>query len=50
MQKITACNEQYIERIRQTELAAAQETASLLGDGGKQGRLNTIVAALNFDD
>ena len=48
--KITACNEQYIENIRQTVLAAAAKNASLLGDGGEQGKLNTVIAALKFDD
>ena len=49
-EKILSCNAQYIERIRQAELTAAANTASLLGDGGKQGRLNSIIAALKFDD
>jgi len=48
--KITDCNEQYIESMRQRELAAAANNAALLGDGGKQGKLNAIVAALQFDD
>ena len=49
-QKIAACNAQFIDRIRQAELAAAAQTATLLGDGGEQGRLNSIVAALKFGD
>lgn len=49
-ENIRSCNAQYIERIRQAELSAAANTASLLGDGGKQGQLNSIVAALKFDD
>jgi hypothetical protein len=49
-ENIRSCNAQYIERIRQAELSAAANAASLLGDGGKQGQLNSIVAALKFDD
>lgn len=50
MKTVTACNEQYIESIRQSTLAAAGANASLAGDGGQQGKLNTIIAALRFDD
>ena len=49
-ENVTACNEQYIENIRKSTLAAAGENASLAGDGGPQGELNAIVAALKFDD
>lgn len=48
--KITACNEQYIENIRQRALAAAGNNDALLSDAGEQGKLNTIIAALKFDD
>lgn len=48
--KITACSEQYLENIRQTELASAEKNSSLQGEGGKQAQLNTIVAALKFED
>lgn len=48
--KITACNEQYIEGIRLKELAAAEINASLLPEDGEQKKLNSIVAALEFDD
>ena len=47
---IVACNEQYIENIRQKSLADAAANASLQGDGGQQGKLNAIIASLNFDD
>lgn len=47
--KIAACNQQYIEAIRQRELAAAGKVAGLQGEGGPQGQLNSIVAALVFD-
>ena len=46
--KIADCNEQYIERIRQRESAAMKKNASLLDDGGEQGKLNKIVATLDF--
>jgi hypothetical protein len=48
--KITLCNEQYIEFIRQKELAEATKNTSLFAEAGEQGKLNTIVAALKFDD
>ena len=48
--KITACNEQYIEGIRLKELAAAEKNASLHQEDGEQRKLNSIVAALKFDD
>ena len=48
--KITACNEQYIESIRLRELAEATKNISLYAEVGEQGKLNTIVAALKFDD
>ena len=49
-QKIVVCNEQYRAAVRKSEMAAAGTNADLLGDGGEQGKLNTIVAALKFDD
>jgi len=48
--KIVDCSAQYIERIRQSESVAAMQNAALLGDRGEQGRLNTIVATLRFDE
>lgn len=48
--KITACNEKYIESMRLKELAAAEKNASLLPEDGEQRKLNSIVAALKFDD
>jgi len=49
-QKIADCNKLYIANIRQRELAEAAKIAALLGDGGKQGVLNQIIATLKFDD
>lgn len=48
--KITACNEQYLESIRLSELAEAAKNTSLSGAAGEQGKLNSIIAALNYDD
>ena len=48
--KITACNEQYLENIRQRELAEAVRNNSLYGAAGEQGKLNAIIAALSYDD
>jgi hypothetical protein len=47
--KIIDCNEKYIERIGQHDSAAMKKNASLLGDGGEQGKLNKIIATLDFD-
>ena len=44
------CNRQYAEKLQQRELALAAENASLQGEGGEQQRLNSIIAALEFDD
>lgn len=48
--KVVACNDQYMESIRQRKLAAAGEINALSGEGGAQGQLNTIISALKFDD
>jgi hypothetical protein len=48
--KISVCNEQYIENIRQAELASAEKNSSLLGQGGEQAKLNTIVASLRYGE
>lgn len=48
--KITACNEQYLENIRQRELVEAAKNTSLYAALGEQGKLNAIIAALKFDD
>jgi hypothetical protein len=48
--KIALCNEQYIEEIRQRELAEHTRNVLLFGEEGEQGKLNKIIAALRFDD
>ncbi len=46
---IIKCNEAYIARIEAQEKAAAARRGESGGDEGEQGKLNRIVAALNFD-
>lgn len=48
--KILACNEQYLDNIRQRELAEAARIGALQGDAGEQGKLNSIIAGLKYDD
>ena len=48
---ITDCNNQYIDRINAASAAAASKGGDkLVVDDGPQGKLNKIIAALNFDD
>ena len=48
---VTECTRQYIERIELAKRNAELINASLAQQvGGEQGRLNQIVASLNFDD
>jgi len=47
-QKITLCNEQYLEKIKQKKLAALAKSTSLQGEDGRQNQLNLIVATLEF--
>jgi hypothetical protein len=45
---VRTCNERYIARI-QAEARAAAEKGGEPGDEGEQGRLNRIIAGLDFD-
>jgi hypothetical protein len=47
-QAVSTCNEAYIARIQAEARAAADVGDS--SDEGEQGRLNRIIASLNFDD
>jgi hypothetical protein len=47
---VSSCTEAYIARIEASARAAAADANGLTKDEGEQGRLNRIVAALNFDD
>lgn len=48
--KITDCNRQYVERIELSKRNAVAANASLGEETGEQGRLNGIIAALDFDE
>ena len=48
--KIALCNEQYIQEIKQRELAENTRNVLLFAEEGEQGKLNKIIAALGFDD
>ena len=46
---VNTCNQEYIARI-QAEARAAADVGDDSEEGGEQGRLNRIIAGLNFDD
>lgn len=46
---VSVCNEQYLEKLRQRELALAASSAILKGQGGEQNRLNEIIETLDFE-
>jgi hypothetical protein len=48
--KIAQCSRQYIERIEQAIRNAGDANANLAQETGEQGRLNRIIAALDFGD
>jgi len=48
--KIAECSKQYIERIELSIRNAQNANTSLTEETGEQGRLNRIIAALDFDD
>ncbi|MFZ9039038.1 MAG: hypothetical protein ACO3DT_13365 [Gammaproteobacteria bacterium] len=47
-QTVVECNAQYLEKIRQRQLADAASNAALLGQDGEQAKLNQIISALEF--
>jgi hypothetical protein len=47
--KITECNINYIERIEASIREAEKGNESIAEDTGEQGRLNKIIASLDFD-
>ncbi|MFO7602309.1 MAG: hypothetical protein R6X06_00675 [Gammaproteobacteria bacterium] len=49
-QTVRDCTEQYIERIAQSARNAGDVNAALASESGEQGRLNRIIAELNFED
>jgi len=46
---VSTCNQEYIERV-EAEASAAADVGGKSDDAGEQGRLNRIIAELNFDD
>lgn len=48
--KVTECSRQYIERIELSAQNASDANDSLSEEAGEQGRLNKIIAELDFDD
>jgi len=46
---IIDCNQRFMEKLRQKELALAASNADLRGQDGEQYRLNQIVDALDFN-
>ena len=48
--KVSECSRQYIERVELSISNADGVNASLAQEAGEQGRLNRIIAALDFDD
>lgn len=47
--KVEDCNRQYIERINLSANNADAENEALTQESGEQGRLNKIIATLDFD-
>ena len=47
---IMLCNQQYMEKMKKKQLAAALKDTSAVGIDGQQNRLNAIVTALKFDN
>ena len=46
---VADCNTQYLEKVRQRDMALAKGNAALDEQGGPQLKLNEIVASLDFD-
>jgi hypothetical protein len=47
---VKLCSEEYIARLQAEMRAAAASGSGEIKDEGEQGRLNRIIAGLNFDD
>lgn len=47
---VKLCSEEYIARLQDEMRAAAASGSGEIKDEGEQGRLNRIIAGLNFDD
>ena len=49
-QAVVDCNAQFLEKLRQREVALAKDNADLSEQGGQQFQLNEIIASLDFDE
>ena len=49
-EKVAECSRRYIERIELSTRNEGDANALLAGETGEQGRLNRIIAALDFDE
>lgn len=49
-QLVRLCTTRYIEKVELARASTGDKNAELLNGGGEQGRLNRIVAALDFSD
>ena len=47
---VNRCTYEYIERIEQSARNTGDANANLAQEGGEQGRLNRIIAELNYED
>lgn len=46
---VKECSERYIEKAQRIASAAAGGNSQLKGEGGEQGRLNTVMAELDYE-
>lgn len=46
---VKECSERYVEKIQRSARAMAGENDLLKGEGGEQGRLNAVMAGLDYD-
>ncbi len=49
-ESVKICTQEYIERIMAENSAAAAASGNTPSDEGEQGKLNKIIAALNYED
>jgi len=49
-QAVADCNGQFLEKLRQREMALAKDNAALSEQDGEQFNLNEIIASLDFGD
>jgi len=49
-EKVEECSQRYIERIERSARSAGNGNATMATESGEQGRLNRIIASLQFDN